>query len=310
MIAQLELFAETLPRKPYCTDDLSVGLKIRSMAHAIRHKYIQPNDPWSVAWLPIDVDRSGSAYDWYDLNCPPPNIITTNRANGHSHLLYSLELPVLTQKAGAKIGPYRYLAAIDAGLTTKLDADAGYVKLITKNPLRSDAWEVQILRQESYLLDELADWVDLPAFAAYDKRIRPPSVGYGRNCNLFDSTRQWAYRERHAQQGWFGADFFASAVLAYAEKINCQFPMPLPHSEVRATAKSIAKWTWTHITKSFEEWGAERRARSLAVRQNKADQKLYELLQAKQMNPTATIRELSELTGIPRNTVHRILSHL
>jgi len=308
--AQLDLFADTLPKKPYCTNDLSVGLKIRTIAHAIKHKYIQHNNPWEVSWLALDVDRAGSAYDWYDLNCPPPNIITTNRANGHSHLLYSLELPVLTEKAGAKIGPYRYLSAVDVGLTKKLQADHGYVKLITKNPMHVDAWEVQVFRQESYMLDELADWVKLPKYNEYDKRIKPDPIGYGRNCNLFDATRQWAYRQRQDLQGWFGLEYFTDAVYAHACAYNQNFPKPLPLSEVKATSKSIAKWSWVHIELSFDEWSQKRRDRSLEVRRNSADEKLKALIEVKQFNPTATIRELSELTGIPRNTVHRILSHL
>ena len=44
------------------------------------------------------------------------------------------------------------------------------------------------------------------------------------------------------RENWLGA------VLGGALTYNEAFTAPLPHSEVRHTAKSISKWTWTHMS--------------------------------------------------------------
>jgi DNA-directed RNA polymerase specialized sigma24 family protein len=37
-------------------------------------------------------------------------------------------------------------------------------------------------------------------------------------------------------------------VAAKVAEVNCQFPLPLPYSEIRAISKSISTWTWRRIT--------------------------------------------------------------
>lgn len=44
-----------------------------------------------------------------------------------------------------------------------------------------------------------------------------------------------------------GYDRWAAAVLKGAEPFNA-FAEPLPYSEVKATAKSVAKWVWRNMT--------------------------------------------------------------
>jgi hypothetical protein len=41
----LEQFTGNLPNKPYCTDDLHLGLQIRPKHLALLKRYIQPNHP-------------------------------------------------------------------------------------------------------------------------------------------------------------------------------------------------------------------------------------------------------------------------
>ena len=56
---QIELFPSfigNLPTKPYCTDDLSTGLKIRPRDTALAFKYIQPNSPFYQHYFVLDLD--------------------------------------------------------------------------------------------------------------------------------------------------------------------------------------------------------------------------------------------------------------
>lgn len=240
---QLSLFAQRIPRKPYHTDDLSSGLTIRAAQQALKSRYIQHNGPTHKFWLVFDIDHAGATLDWYDRNAPAPNIVATNPANGHAHLIYGLEIPVRTAPDGSSAA-LRYAAAVEHALQQKLGADASYSGLICKNPLHP-FWQVSCWEQNLYTLDWLADYVDL---SAYSGKKRLPDYGLGRNCNLFDSVRQWAYKA--IRQGWPEYEQWLNAVRTRASGYNHRFSEPLPASEVEHTAKSIAKWTYKNFSQA------------------------------------------------------------
>ena len=239
--AQLELFRERLPRKPYHTDELTTGLAIADVSRALGARYIQPNGPTHRHWIVFDVDQPAATLSWDDVGAPAPNITVTNRANGHAHLIYGLETPIRTAPDG-NVAPLRYAAAIEAALREKLSADLGYSGLICKNPLHTH-WLVQVWEPYSYDLNWLADYLDL---SPYNGRKQLPAYGLGRNCTLFEKTRQWAYKA--IRQGWPGYEAWLAAVVERAIGYNVQFEQPLPVNEVRHTAKSIAKWTHRNLT--------------------------------------------------------------
>ena len=239
--AQLDLFRERLPRKPYHTDEFTTGLSIADVSRALGARYIQPNGPTHRHWLVFDVDHAAATLSWDDVGAPAPNITVTNRANGHAHLIYGLETPIRTAPDG-KVAPLRYAAAIEAALREKLGADLGYSGLICKNPLHTH-WPVQVWEPASYDLSWLADYLDL---SPYNGRKQLPAYGLGRNCTLFEKTRQWAYKA--IRQGWPGYEAWLSAVIDRAIGYNVQFEPPLPANEVRHIAKSIAKWTHRNLT--------------------------------------------------------------
>ena len=239
--AQLDLFRERLPRKPYHTDEFTTGLSIADVSRALGARYIQPNGPTHRHWLVFDVDHAAATLSWDDVGAPAPNITVTNRANGHAHLIYGLETPIRTAPDG-KVAPLRYAAAIEAALREKLGADLGYSGLICKNPLHTH-WRVQVWEPASYDLSWLADYLDL---SPYNGRKQLPAYGLGRNCTLFEKTRQWAYKA--IRQGWPGYEAWLSAVIDRAIGYNVQFEPPLPANEVRHIAKSIAKWTHRNLT--------------------------------------------------------------
>ena len=237
----LTRWRETLPIRPYCTNDPACGLAILARERALRCLYVQFNPPGLIHWLLFDVDREDTALRWADVNLPRPTGIVLTPDSGRGHVIYKLALPVPTTEA-ARTHPIRYLAAVEGAFRLRLGADPGYGGLIAKNPLHP-RWETLWLNRP-YTLGELTHTLD-------PEELRQPVTrqgevsGLGRNCRLFDELRYWAYaqvdayRQSHHRQAW------EAAVLTTALSLNV-FQPPLPLSEVQSTARSVAKWVWTH----------------------------------------------------------------
>jgi hypothetical protein len=238
----LDIFQQRLPSRPYCTDDVQHGLRIRRIADAIKLKHVQPNPPHAIAWLVFDVDFVGGAFAWETANLPPPTIAVVNPLNGHAHLFFGIKVPV-AKSDFARDSPLRYIAAIEFAYRIALHADAGYAGLIAKNPLHS-AWRVLVHRQ-LYDLDYLAEWVVLP------RRIpERDTTGLGRNCVLFDELRAWAYQFcRLYKRNGASETQWQAAVAAQAARLN-EFPTPLPLRETTSVARSVAKWTWKRFNEA------------------------------------------------------------
>jgi len=220
---------------------------VRDVSRALGYPYVQANTPWLIYRLVLDVDRdialTALAGTWHsDFVMPDPSWYALNPENGHAHIGYEIAVPVARHDA-ARVKPLRLLAAIEHALTLKISADRCYAGLVCKNPLHP-AWDARVVRAHPYDLPELASWVDL---APYGGR-RPAIVAdgsVGRNCALFDRLRKWAYaavREYRATAG--RREAWNAAVLERAEVFNGYTP-PLPQSEVKATARSVAKYAWS-----------------------------------------------------------------
>ncbi|WP_034250509.1 primase C-terminal domain-containing protein, partial [Arsenophonus nasoniae] len=81
------------------------------------------------------------------------------------------------------------------------------------------------------------------------------TYGLGRNCTVFEKTRKWAYRA--IRRGWPAFAQWFAACFERAMGYNVQFPVPLSEPEVKAIAKSVAKWTHKRFTeKTFAEYVA------------------------------------------------------
>lgn len=233
------IFQARLPRRPYCSDDLNHGLVIRPATTALQRRHIQPNAPLEVAWLVFDLDYQGAAFAWEFANLPPPTVTVINPENAHAHLFYGLRTPVVMSNA-AREAPIRYAAALQAAFLAKLKADPGYAGLIAKNPFHRSWLSMWI--QHLYELSELAEYVDLPK-----KLPQQKPLGLGRNCILFDELRVWAYQwARQYKRNGSSIEQWGRAVLGQAGKLNV-FSIPLSFEEVKAIAKSVAKWTWRHF---------------------------------------------------------------
>lgn len=272
----LNTFKNNLPQKPYCTDDLNFGLKIRPAETAITKRYLQYNKPTDLRWFVYDIDRPTGHFDWYDIpHCPAPNISVMNRENGHAHLFYGLEVPVHLQTT-AKKNPIRFASSIDVALIKTLNADEAYSELISKNPL-NDFWDTKVWRNSSYDLSELADNLDLDKYK--DARKRLPEIGLGRNCNLFDLTRFFAYREiRKPVENYlfdecYSEEDFIQRCIWYSHNHN-DFKTPLPQREILSIGKSVGKWVYRNMSPAgFLEWAENRRKKSVEVRQELSEEK-------------------------------------
>ena len=203
--------------------------------------------------LPGGEQREGYQ-EWQAIGLPTPHWISINPVNGNYHIGYILAAPVARSNA-ARLGPLRYLAAIEHVLATRLGADMSFSGLVTKNPVHSD-WLTIWHDVEPYTLDYLAEFcpdADLAAHSGRSRKDAKEASGLGRNVALFDTVREWAYTAIRAHWRPNGYEAWADAVRAACESANAfgrEQGGPLPHSEIKATAKSIARWTWRNLTPS------------------------------------------------------------
>lgn len=243
--------AERLPKKPYCSDDKTAS-RIRTLETALTYAYIQPNPPGLLFWLVFDLDREDASWRFQDVIAPAPNLIVMNPANGHAHYYYALKTPVNVGEKG-RLRPKQYAEAVYRGLGAILGADARYACLMAKNPLHPS--HITFCPQtEPYELAELDEYIinrnEGKVWQAA-ARARGEAVNLlGRNFTMFDRLRDWAYSwVRTYRTSGAGFDEWLQACHLQAELYG-DFPGHskgnLPTSEIKATAKSVAKWTWRH----------------------------------------------------------------
>jgi hypothetical protein len=305
---QLDLFRERLPYRPYATDNFRIeGLHRYSREIALQKRFIQPNPHVLQWWLVFDVDRPGAAYDWQIRDLPAPNLSVENPKNRHAHLYYRLDVAVYKGDPVTHKKAIYLCALVENGLREALEADKSYGGLISKTPYHAD-WTTTLWREWGYDLAELSDYLSLERI---DMRRRVPSYGVGRNVNLFNTVRVWAYKA--VRQYWEGAqDAFFEAVLIHTATENTKLTPPLDQEEFKHIAKSIAKWVWYNF--SPRQFSAIQRARglkgnkaSLNVRRKKAEKTRDMIYEIRATYPTASNREIARQLGIALDTVNRAM---
>jgi len=232
-------FIQRLPDKPYHTNELG-KLKIASKETALKYRYIQFNDVAFIRFLVFDIDRAAAALSWENAELPPPNLAVINPVNTHAHLFYYLENPVCRTR-NAHLKPISYLKSIYQSYAIKLQADLCYAGLLAKNPL-NPAWQTWYIHSNLYSLSELADYVELQKIIT-KKALNKDFAG--RNDELFNTVRLWAYQSRFNYQNY--SDFY-KAVFDYTNSLNQLFTIPLQYSEVKSISTSIAKYCFKHFT--------------------------------------------------------------
>jgi Replicase family/Primase C terminal 1 (PriCT-1) len=239
---QTELFAPDLwPRTMLCTDDYAYGSYRRRQSQALKRAYIQPNLPFMRFRMVYDIDRPGGGMAWEDVGLPPPTWAAVNPENAHAHLVYGIAAPVYTCEAKNQ-RPLRYLHAIESGFKELLDADQWYTGNLTKNPLHRD-WRTLWGPVKSFDLGFLAEFVDLKRHSPRPD-VKVSEVGVGRNVTLFNFTRSWAYRAVRKYERY---EPWHEAVLQRCLARNGDFLEPMNYNEVKAIARSIAKWVWSRF---------------------------------------------------------------
>ena len=239
----LDQFINTIPKRPYASDNLNYGVKICSKDAALLKVYLQPNHPYYLHNIVFDLDYEASLVEilYSKTGIPLPNLIIENKENGRSHAIYQLKTPVFKTDASRQ-KPIIYLNAIHRTLQHVLDADANYTGLICKNPL-NDRWRTNTLRHTPYSLDELANKLEID-WKQISKPIKQDeAVGLGRNCYIFHKARHWSYVAIRKHRGATYSTWLQS-VLEHCLKLNEGITEPLGYNEVKGISKSIARWVW------------------------------------------------------------------
>lgn len=296
-------FLNSLAKTPYCSNDKTAS-KILPRAIAIKHSHIQINHPGLASWLVLDIDTPDASQKNFDrLMWPLPNMIVINPQSGHAHYFYLLATPVCMTENGHD-HPKRYLQYVKEGLAALMGADTGYAGLMVKTPFHS-AHITIVSRDEAYSLGELAEYI--PNAWKQDWRSKGRNVSdLGRNCSLFDALRQWAYQWRNEFTAAGRSEWYA-ACLAQAERLN-HFPGHPQHSlswnEVKAIAKSVAKWVWTSYAcagstdpkfKQQQTWRGRQKGKALRDKH---------LLEAVAMSKQGmSVREIARQLGVSHQTI-------
>jgi len=303
----LDCFVNSIPNKPYASDDLAYGVKIHSKETALLKAYLQPNHPYYLHNIVFDLDYEASLAEllYSKIGIPLPNLIIENKNNGRSHAVYQLKTPVFKTDASRQ-KPIIYLNAIQRTLQHVLDADVNYTGMICKNPL-SERWRTNTLRKTPYTLNELSNKLEIN-WEEVSKPIKlDDAVGLGRNCYLFHTARHWAYV---AIRKYRGATYnvWLQSVLDYILKLNESITEPLGYNEVRGIAKSIARYCWKrdpHCYAMFIERqtlkGCKGGKKGGAIRSAQYEPKREQAVQMKADG--MTIKAISEKLGVHRNSV-------
>jgi len=262
-----------------CSDNKTATL-VRPRDYAIRYPYMQINRRGMVSWLIFDLDHTNSLA-WDDEGLPPPNLIVRNRNNGHSHLFYAIPPVCTTENARDK--PIQYMRAIYAAFALRLKADPDYNSgPVAKTP-GHPWWSTSELHNHVYELGELADYVELQV-SPWKTGPELEDLPHSRHCVLFEQLRYFAYSivNQERERGTLAS--FSRRLEAFAHNHNKfarnGFSEDLMLSSVRATVRSVARWTWTRYqgsTRCCRGAMALDKSLPLAERQSLAAKRTHEL---------------------------------
>lgn len=315
------LIYKSLPPRPYVAERKgSTYRETKRNAILKDYPYIQLNPSNRCSVLVFDCDTDIGMLDWSQI--PSPNLIIRHKDADKSyktHLFYVLENGVpLSDMQTEKQETLFYI--VKKALTTMLKADTSYSGLLAKNPF-SYSWIAVTCNNEPYTLKELRQWIDDDT--ANDildsKRIennaqfREAFAVAGRNCNVFEHLRLWAYANIHLYHDR-GEESFHAACYEHACMIN-DFASPLPTNEIKNISKSVARWTWKHLTsgkskehrKQMSELGRKRGLETRKARHNANRDKFKAMYHPEE---GVTIKDVCRSLGIAERTGKMLLKEI
>ena len=245
----LHRLLQEAPYRPGCSDNKTAACR-RPRHRAIRWPYMQINQPTQVSWLIFDLDHRNPLI-WMDAGLPAPNITVTNPKTLHSHLFYAIPAVCTSEKARPK--PIRYMKAVYKAMAAKLDADPTYSGPVAKTP-GHPFWSTHVVHSHEYSLGELSEYVELQLSSKWGTNPDIDDVSHSRHCMLFETLRLYAYSLIPCERDNGNYERFYQLLKAYADEKNnfshLGFHQDLTPAQVKATVKSVARWTWDHYTGS------------------------------------------------------------
>lgn len=313
------------PFKSRCSDNKTASL-VRPKELAMRYPYMQVNRKDMVSWLVFDLDHS-NPFIWEDENLPQPNMVVTNRENGHSHLYYALAPVCTSEKALSR--PIQYMKAVYEAMAIRLKADLAYSGPVAKTP-GHPWWSTMELHTHEYDLGELSDSVTLEVKPFWNNGPNLDIVAHSRHCTLFEELRFYAYSIVNKLRQESSYNDFVAQLDRYAMRKNNYkdrgFASNLSISEVRATVKSVSRWTWDRYTGSTKcNRGSMNLSPSLPItdKQKKSAERTHEmrrkrtkekitaaLQKLKKDGVEATYTSISAITRLSRQTVSKYMNDL
>lgn len=279
-----------IPDRPYCTDDLSGGITIQRAEKALTKAHIQHNRSTMLTWMVYDVDTNDVGETVEESGLPEPTYIAHSPRNGHGHVAYLLQVPVLKFDT-SRSAPLAFYRAVERGFTRRLNADHGYSNFLTKCPF-SGRWPIEWIAHRPYRLDELNDSLD-PEDKAWLK-AEAELLGVGRNCAVFHTIRKFAYgKVANFKKSGESRQDFEIYLREAADQLNQTFPTTLTFPEIRCICRSVARFCWEKM-----DGPSVRKTRFLA-RQSAKGKKAWS------KTPTLTKSKPWEAEGISRRTWER-----
>lgn len=305
-MAILKTFESLLPEKPYyCDDTGSLRIAGRDLARSAAH--IQFNGPTHKYWLVFDIDRSDAIDLLQDPHVPSPNILSINPANGNGHAFILIDTPVRTALDGSSRA-LRFCEAVERALCIRFGADRGYSGLIAKNPLHPH-WFTLPLRDRAYSLGELADWFSQDELnAPWEPLDCEGDDSELRNVITFEKLRLWSYMAIQQLDNADGYERWHNAVFQRCAAIQQQFSKPLPTSEIKAIAKSVARWTYQRFRVKGHSEAFLQKQQALAKRGGQAKSEAYSEKRSEAIllrRSGMSVRQISEQLKVSEKSIQR-----
>jgi DNA-directed RNA polymerase specialized sigma24 family protein len=296
------------PERPLHTNDFAYGLRRNNQQTALKDKFIETSAKTYRNVIVLDLDHEQA--DWKiktlvheDGVIPEPNFHVVNPASGHAHIGYFISSGVGTNKG------WDYMEHIRWGLTVNADADARYSNLTMRNPLHANHMAVYGT-DHLYSLAELNDYLPKEGRKRqYGLSEEAQQLVNGRNDHIFHLSRSWAYRNRYkytVQGEWYAA--VEAATTRHQGELLPQLHEQLTANELRAIAKSIAKFTWKNMSpEGFIEIQTARSHKS-AVKRVAAAIATEDEIVVPMIEAGFTIAEVAENMGISYTAAQKRVS--